>query len=244
MEGDSVRLLSGTPFDGIRPSGKTMLDSEIKLLAPAGDFAKIVLAGLNYRRHAAEMDLPVPKEPVIFIKPSTSLIAHEENIIYPRGVSRLDFEAELAVVIGKIAKDVPESKAGRYVLGFTCLNDVTARDLQKSDGQWTRSKSFDTFCPLGPWIETEPPPRDCAIRLLLNGKLRQASTTADFIFPVKRLVSFISSVMTLLPGDVISTGTPWGVGAMVPGDSSSVEIDGVGILRNTVTRGRANTPRA
>jgi 2-keto-4-pentenoate hydratase/2-oxohepta-3-ene-1,7-dioic acid hydratase in catechol pathway len=211
---------------------------DIRLLPPAGDSAKIVLAGLNYRRHAAELAMAVPKEPVIFMKPATSLVAHEGNIVYPKGVTRLDYEAELAVVIGKKARFVSESSARQYILGYTCLNDVTARDLQKKDGQWTRAKSFDSFCPLGPWIETKAPARDAAIKLLLNGKERQGSTIADFIFTVARLVSFISSVMTLLPGDVVSTGTPPGVGAMVPGDSVAVDIEGVGFLRNTVTRAR------
>jgi 2-keto-4-pentenoate hydratase/2-oxohepta-3-ene-1,7-dioic acid hydratase in catechol pathway len=238
MEGDSVAFLCAPPFAGIKRSGKSVELGRIRLLPPAGDFAKIVLAGLNYRRHAAELSMAVPREPVIFMKPATSLIAHEENIIYPRGVTRLDYEAELAVVIGKKAREVSQSSARQYILGFTCLNDVTARDLQKKDGQWTRAKSFDTFCPLGPWIETKAPARDAAIKLFLNGTQRQGSTIADFVFTVSRLVSFISSVMTLLPGDVVSTGTPPGVGAMVPGDSAAVDIKGVGFLRNSVARAR------
>ena len=236
MEGDNVVLLSRPPFSGIKRSGTSVELQEIRLLPPAGDTAKIVLAGLNYRRHAAELGMALPKEPVIFMKPSTSLIAHEQNIVYPRSALRVDYEAELAVVIGETARNVPESRARRYILGFTCCNDVTARDLQKKDGQWTRAKSFDTFCPLGPWIETEAPRRDCRIRLFLNGKLRQESAIVDQIFSASRLVSFVSSVMTLLPGDVVSTGTPPGVGAMVPGDSVAVEIEGVGFLRNAVVQ--------
>jgi len=171
---------------------------------------------------------------IIFLKPSTTLVAHKENIIYPKGIERLDYEAELALVIKKEAKDIAEEKVKDYILGYTCLNDVTARDIQKKDGQWTRAKSFDTFCPLGPWIETDIDPSNLMIKSYLNGELRQKSATSNFIFSVEYLVSFISRIMTLLPGDVISTGTPKDIGEMKVNDVIEVEIEGIGKLKNRV----------
>lgn len=186
--------------------------------------------------------MAVPAEPIIFLKPPTSLIAHRARIVYPKQVKRLDFEAELALVIRKTARNIRVREADKYILGYTCLNDVTARDLQKKDIQWSRAKSFDTFCPLGPWIETGYDPAGKYVRAFLNGKLRQDATTQDLIFPPERLVSFVSSVMTLCPGDVISTGTPPGVGAMRPGDKVIVEIEGIGRLENKVVSGRNTAP--
>ncbi len=235
LEKDLIRVLKAPPFPKIELSPKRIPFSRVRLLAPAAP-TKIVLVGLNYRDHARELKMPVPIEPVIFLKPPTALIAHREDIIYPQGVARLDYEAELALVIRKKAKDIPENKAQDYILGYTCLNDVTARDLQKKDIQWTRSKSFDTFCPLGPWLETELNPGNLKISSYLNGRLKQDSNTKNFIFPIKRLVSFISKVMTLFPGDVISTGTPPGVGEMGPSDTIEVDIEGIGILKNQVFR--------
>ncbi|MGE5308704.1 MAG: fumarylacetoacetate hydrolase family protein [Deltaproteobacteria bacterium] len=217
--------------DRIIPGGIPL--SRVRLLAPALP-TKVVLAGLNFRRHAVEMKLPVPKQPVIFMKPLTALIGPGETIVYPRWVGRLDYEAELALVIGKTARNIPERKARGYILGYTCLNDVTARDLQKKDGQWTRAKSFDTFCPIGPWIETSFDPSRARIRAILNGRVMQDAPTADFIFPPSYMVSFVSRVMTLYPGDVISMGTPGGVGRMKTGDSIAVEIEGIGRLENRV----------
>jgi 2-keto-4-pentenoate hydratase/2-oxohepta-3-ene-1,7-dioic acid hydratase in catechol pathway len=173
-------------------------------------------------------------DPVIFLKPPTSLIAHGQKIVLPQGVERLDYEAELALVIKKEAKNISPDEAHKYILGFTCLNDVTARDVQKKDGQWTRAKSFDTFCPVGPWLETRFDPSKASVTCRLNGRTRQSSNTSNLIFSVNYLVSFISRVMRLFPGDVISTGTPPGVGAMQPGDRVEIEIEGIGVLENTI----------
>lgn len=234
VKGEDIVFLSGPPFPRIAPTRTKVPLAGSRLLPPSSP-SKIILAGLNYRKHALELGIPVPSEPVIFLKPPTSLLADRGRIVYPQGVGRLDFEAELALVIGKAARDVAPARAAGHILGYTCLNDVTARDLQKKDTQWTRSKSFDTFCPLGPWIETEFDPADKRIRAVRNGRVVQDSTTRDFIFPPAYLVSFISRVMTLCPGDVISTGTPPGVGPMWPGDVIAVEIDGIGRLENRVT---------
>ena len=226
-------LLDGEPFGKIKLSSKKVPLNEIKFLPPATP-SKIILVGLNYKDHAKELKMKIPRQPIIFLKPNTTLIGHGDKIIYPQGVKRLDYEAELAVVIAKTAKCICEREVPKYILGLTCLNDVTARDLQKKDVQWTRAKSFDTFCPLGPWIETDLDSANLKIKLYLNGKLKQDSSTANFIFPLAHLVSFISRVMTLLPGDIISTGTPPGVGPMKRGDTVEVEVEGVGRLKNQV----------
>ncbi len=197
---------------------------------------KIVAVGLNYRDHAREFDLDIPAEPIIFLKPPSSVIGPGEDIVYPRGVKRLDFEAELAIVISRRCKAIPREKAKEYILGYTCFNDVTARDLQSKDGQWTRSKSFDTFAPLGPWVETDlEDPGNLSIVSKLNGKVMQSSSTSNMIFDVYYLVSFISNIMTLEPFDVIATGTPPGVGSMDIGDTISIELQGIGELRNRVS---------
>ena len=209
--------------------------NEIKLLAPCTP-SKIVLAGLNYKDHALELGMGVPDEPIIFIKPPTSIIGPGEPIIYPPASSRVDYEAELAVVIKTEAKNVSDEDADSCILGYTCLNDVTARDIQKQDVQWTRSKSYDTFAPLGPWIETDIDPSGLNIRSYVNGQVRQDSNTSEFIFGIPKLIEFISSVMTLVPGDVISTGTPAGVGEVKVGDEVTVEIEGIGRLTNYVER--------
>lgn len=217
----------------IKTNRGTFFLNKVKLLAPTAP-SKIVLVGLNYRRHAEELRMPIPKEPLIFIKPPSSLCGQGDKIIYPKGVKRLDYEGELALVIKKKGRFIPESRAASYILGYTCLNDVTARDPQRRDGQWTRAKSFDTFSPVGPWLETQIDPSGLAIKTLVNGKLKQSSSTADFIFSIPRLVSFISRVMTLMPGDIISTGTPSGVGPMHPGDIVEVAIEGIGSLKNPI----------
>jgi len=196
--------------------------------------SKIICVGLNYREHAVELKLKIPKEPVIFLKPPSSIIYNKDDIVYPPKVRRLDFEAELAVVIKKKTRNINPKEAPAYILGYTCLNDVTARDLQKKDGQWTRSKSFDTFCPIGPAIETDLDPSGIKIESRLNGILRQSSSSADLIFPVYELVAYISGIMTLSPGDIISTGTPPGVGPMRPRDLIEVRIEGIGVLKNKV----------
>ena len=228
-----VVLLKEPPFQKIVPTGIKIPFNKIKLDVPAQP-TKIVMVGLNYRDHARELHMPLPMDPVIFLKPPTSLIAHGQKIVLPQGVHRLDYEAELALVIKKEAKNISPDEAHRYILGFTCLNDVTARDVQKKDGQWTRAKSFDTFCPVGPWLETTFDPSKASVTCRLNGKTRQSSNTSNLIFSVNYLVSFISRVMRLFPGDVISTGTPPGVGAMQPGDRVEVEIEGIGVLENTI----------
>ncbi|MCF7871173.1 MAG: fumarylacetoacetate hydrolase family protein, partial [Candidatus Omnitrophica bacterium] len=176
----------------------------------------------------------IPSEPVIFLKPLSALIKSGDKIIYPDQVKRLDYEAELAVVVKKAGKNISEKEAKDYILGYSCLNDVTARDLQKKDGQWARAKSFDTFCPLGPCIETELNPDGIKIQSYLNGNLKQDSNTSNFIFPVDFLVSFVSRIMTLKPGDIISTGTPAGIGPMQKGDSVKIAIEGIGSLENQV----------
>lgn len=207
--------------------------SEIRLLAPTTP-SKIVAVGLNYVDHAKELKMDIPDEPIIFLKPPTSVIGPEENILLPHQSQRVDYEAELAVVIGKEAKFVPSENASDYVLGYTCSNDVTARDLQQKDVQWTRAKSFDTFAPLGPWIVTDIDPSDLKIELFLNGEVRQSSSSKNLIFSPFELVSFISKIMRLYPGDVIMTGTPPGVGKLEAGDVVEVRIEKIGVLKNYV----------
>ncbi len=198
---------------------------------------KIVAVGLNYRSHADELGMPVPEEPILFLKPPSAMIGTGGAIILPPGAGRIDYEAELALVIGKQARLVPSGAAQDFILGYTCANDVTARELQQRDGQWTRAKSFDTFCPLGSWVETEPPSPDTRVELLLNGEVRQSAPIADMIFSPLELVAFITSVMTLEPGDVILTGTPPGIGELAPGDEAVVKIAGIGELVSKVRGG-------
>jgi len=198
---------------------------------------KIIAIGLNYLDHAKELNMPVPDYPLIFLKPSTSVIQNGDTILYPPQTAELHYEGELAVVMKNKARNVTVDEAARYIEGYACANDVTARDLQRLDGQWTRAKSFDTFCPLGPRIVSGIDPTNCGIMTRVNGVIRQHSSTKNMIFNVYALVSFISGIMTLLPGDVIITGTPPGVGSMNLGDEVEVEIDGIGILRNPVAQG-------
>lgn len=233
VEADTIRFLRAAPYKGIILTNKRIPSRLAKLLAPASP-SKIILVGLNYTDHARELGMAIPKSPIIFLKPTTALVGPQAPIVYPQGIRRLDYEAELALVIRAKAKDISEKEAKKYILGYTCLNDVTARDLQAKDGQWTRAKSFDTFCPLGPHLETDLIISDLNIQLYLNGRLRQSSSTRHFIFYPFYLVSFISKVMTILPGDVISTGTPAGVGRMKRGDAVEVNIEGIGTLKNRV----------
>ena len=233
---DAILVLRGDPiYSGIVPAEKSLKLSDVKLLAPVIPRSKVVCIGKNYADHAAEMDLEVPSEPIIFIKPNTSVIGPNELIIWPRISERVDYEAELAIVIGRICKEVPASKAKDVIYGYTLANDVTARDLQKKDGQWSRAKGFDTFCPLGPWIETEFIPGDQKITSTLNGEVKQSSMLSEMIFKVPQIVEFVTNVMTLLPGDVILTGTPAGIGPMPSGASITVAIDGLGTLTNKVS---------
>ncbi|MDD3845161.1 MAG: fumarylacetoacetate hydrolase family protein [Syntrophorhabdaceae bacterium] len=196
--------------------------------------SKVVAVGLNYRDHARELKMEIPDYPLIFLKPSTSVIGDGDTILYPTQSQELHYEGELGIVMAAQARNVTVGEARSFIAGFTCANDVTARDLQRMDGQWTRAKSFDTFCPLGPRIVGDVDPAALGIMTRVNGEIRQQSTTANMIFNVYDLVSFISGIMTLLPGDVIITGTPPGVGPLFPGDTVEVEIEGIGILKNTV----------
>ncbi|MDW8059086.1 MAG: fumarylacetoacetate hydrolase family protein [Thermomicrobium sp.] len=226
----------GDWFGGRPQRGRALGPFEsFPVLPPIERPSKIVAVGLNYAAHVTENDptRKIPDEPVLFLKPPSALLGHGGTILLPPG-NRIDYEAELCVVIGRRARRVRESEALDYVLGYTCGNDVSHRDQQYKDGQWVRGKGYDTFCPLGPWIETEVDPSDLAIVSRLNGELRQNSRTSQMLFPPAFLISFISNVMTLEPGDVIMTGTPFGVGPMVPGDVIEVEIEGIGVLRNPV----------
>ncbi len=233
IEGEAVALLSSHPFGPFEPDGRVLPLADVRLVAPVLP-SKIIAVGKNYADHAREMGGEVPAAPMIFLKPSTSVIGPGEPIALPWQSEQVEHEAELAVVIGRLCRDVPEDRVPEVVLGYTCANDVTARDLQRTDGQWGRAKGFDTFCPLGPWIETSVDLDDADITCLVNGELRQSGTTGDMVRDVVELVSWISSVMTLLPGDVILTGTPAGVGPIVAGDTVSVSIDGIGTLTNPV----------
>jgi 2-keto-4-pentenoate hydratase/2-oxohepta-3-ene-1,7-dioic acid hydratase in catechol pathway len=230
---DHVREIAGDIFGTY-----TILDEKVPLkvvetLAPCVP-SKIIAVGLNYRLHAEEVKMELPEEPILFLKPSTAVIGLEQNILYPAMSMRVDYEGELGVVIGRECGSVGIEQAPDYILGYTCFNDVTARDLQKKDKQWIRAKGFDTFAPMGPFIETDFDPANALIETYLNGEKKQSGSTRDLIFPVFFLVSFISHVMTLLPGDVIATGTPSGIGPMQVGEVVEVKIEGLGILRNTV----------
>ncbi|MFQ5586362.1 MAG: fumarylacetoacetate hydrolase family protein [Thermodesulfobacteriota bacterium] len=234
VEGDTVTEAEGEIESGFRKGEGRYRLEEVRLLPPCVS-SKIIAIGLNYRAHAAEFNKELPDEPMIFMKPPTAVIGHGDEIVYPAHMSRrVDFEGELAVVIGREARMVSEEGAGGFIFGYTCFNDVTARDLQKTDKQYARAKGFDTFAPIGPWIETELDPLDVRIESYLNGEKRQDTSTTDMIFNTYRLVSFVSQVMTLLPGDVIATGTPSGVGKMKPGDTVEVRIEGIGSLVNRV----------
>ena len=208
----------------------------LRLLAPV-EPSKIVAVGLNYRDHAAEMNKPLPREPLIFLKPSTAVIGPGEAITLPPGVGRVDYESELGIVIGRRASHVSAADAAAYILGLTCVNDVTARELQRLDVQYTRAKGFDTFAPLGPAVAVGVDPKALDVQGWLNGERRQASNTRELIFDIGHLVEFVTSVMTLLPGDVISTGTPSGVGPLAAGDRIEIRIPGVGELKNEVVAG-------
>lgn len=239
LEGDTLRVLSGSFLDATTPiesrmTGESLPLSKVRLLAPV-EPSKVVCLGLNYRAHAAEMNKPVPEIPRLFIKPSTSVIGPEDTILLPPQSRKVDHEGELGVVIGKRAFGLTEENALSHVLGYTCINDVTARDLQVADGQqYTRAKGFDTFCPMGPWIETALDASRVDVSLDVNGKRRQHGSSSDMVFTLTQMLVFISNIMTLLPGDVISTGTPPGVGPLVDGDVVEVTVQGIGTLRNPV----------
>lgn len=236
VEGDVFYTINN-PFTNTRieKNGEVFKLEYLRLLSPVQP-SKIVAVGLNYKSHAEEMKIPLPDEPIIFLKPSTSVIGHKDYIILPKNYKRVDYECELALVIGKYAKNVSVSEARQYILGYTCFNDVTERYNQKKDGQWTRAKGYDTFAPIGPWIETDCNPHSLNISTILNDKIVQSGNTSDLIFTVDELVSFVSNVMTLLPGDVIATGTPAGIGPLNDGDKVEIKIDNIGTLTNFVKK--------
>ncbi|MDJ0954734.1 MAG: fumarylacetoacetate hydrolase family protein [Acidimicrobiia bacterium] len=235
VEPEGIRLHLGSPFIAWEPTETVVPWEQLRLLAPVIP-TKVVAVGRNYVDHAEEFDNEVPEEPIIFLKPPTSVIGPLQAIRVPAESEEIHHEAELAVVVGKVARDVRIEDAGSYILGYTAANDVTARDLQRADGQWTRAKGFDTFCPLGPAIDTDLDPLEgLQVTCRVNGELRQSGSTADMVFGVSELLSYVSHVMTLLPGDVILTGTPAGVGPISSGDKVEVEIEGIGVLMNTVT---------
>ncbi|HYY77795.1 MAG TPA: fumarylacetoacetate hydrolase family protein [Actinomycetes bacterium] len=233
LEDETVAAVGPHPFGPFQYTGERFPRAEVRLLAPVLP-TKVVAVGRNYADHARELGNEVPPEPIIFLKPSTAVIGPGDGIVRPAGAGRVDYEGELAVVVGRLVRRLEAASSMQAVLGFTCANDVTARDLQAADGQWTRAKGFDTFCPLGPWIETDLDSSDLAIRTLVNGETRQQSRTSLLERDVASLLAFITSVMTLLPGDVVLTGTPAGVGPLEVGDRVEVEIEGIGVLGNQV----------
>jgi 2-keto-4-pentenoate hydratase/2-oxohepta-3-ene-1,7-dioic acid hydratase in catechol pathway len=233
VERDGVwRLVDGNMF-GVFTEGPAIASTGARLLPPVVP-SKIVCVGLNYKDHAAEQGKPLPEEPVIFLKPSSAVIGPGGTIRLPPGAGRVDHEAELGVVIGRTATSVRAGRAHQHIFGLTCVNDVTARDLQQKDGRYTRAKGFDTFAPIGPCIASGLEGRDLQVRGYVNGDLRQDSRTRELIFTIPELIEFISSIMTLLPGDIISTGTPAGIGPIRPGDSVTIHVEGIGALTNSV----------
>ena len=234
VEGDTIREISGTPWNSWSPGARTWPSASVRLLAPV-DPGKIVCVGRNYAAHAAELGNEVPKEPLIFLKPPSAIIGPGEPVKIPPQSQRVEHEGELALVVGRRCSRLNDGDDPlSYLLGYTCLNDVTARDIQKNDVQFTRAKGFDTFCPVGPHIETQLDPADALVETRVNGALRQSGRTSLMIYPVAFLVRWISHVMTLNPGDVIATGTPAGVGPLVAGDTVEVSVGAVGVLRNPV----------
>ena len=232
---DKIEILDGPFWIDVRPTGHMVDPADVKLLAPVRP-SKIILVGLNYRRHVehSQSATKVPDYPLIFMKPPTTIIGPGQDIIYPDIVDRVDYEAELGVVIGKQGRHIPQKEAEAYIFGYTCVNDVTARNLQKADGQWTRAKGFDSFCPVGPHVVRDVDVSDVSVEAYLNNQRKQQGRTSDLIFPIPYLVEFISSVMTLMPGDLISTGTPEGIDPMQRGDKIEVRVENVGALVNRV----------
>ena len=241
VEGEAAQTIAelyGHPFgidpSGVRLTGQRYPLAEVRLLAPVLP-SKVVAVGKNYAEHVREMGSELPAEPVLFLKPSTSVTGPGDRIAYPvKLTDRVDYEGELAVIIGRLCRDVPKERAYDVIFGYTCANDVTARDLQLKDGQWTRAKGFDTFCPLGPWMETATDPSDLGITTTVNGEVRQHARTRELLWDVPSLIEYVSAVMTLLPGDVLLTGTPEGVGPLTDGDEVSVTVESIGTLTNKV----------
>ena len=233
---DQITIISGDPiYHGIQKTAAKIELTKVRLLAPVIPRSKIVCVGKNYADHAAEMGSEVPAEPIIFLKPNTSVIGPGDTIVWPAMAPTIDYEAELAIVIGRVCKEVPKERVKDVIFGYTMANDVTTRELQKRDGQWTRAKSFDTFCPLGPWIETEFVPGTQRISLTVNGEVKQDATISQMIFGIEEIVAFVTQVMTLLPGDVIITGTPAGIGPLPEKSTVTVAIEGLGELTNKVS---------
>jgi 2-keto-4-pentenoate hydratase/2-oxohepta-3-ene-1,7-dioic acid hydratase in catechol pathway len=231
----TVAVLDSDPlYRPVQFTGEQLQLADVRLLAPVIPRSKVVAVGRNYKAHAEELGNEVPAEPLIFLKPNTSVIGPRDGIVYPEQTNNLHFEGELAIVIGRICRDLPKERADEVIFGYTVANDVTARDLQKSDGQWARAKGYDTFCPLGPWISTELDVSDVRVMTTLNGEPKQDGRTSQFIFDIPEVLAYITSFTTLLPGDVILTGTPAGVGPMLPGDEVAVSIEGLGTLTNKV----------
>lgn len=234
IEGELVTLLATPPWQGTERLGGAVPLATAKLLPPC-EPTKIVAVGLNFRAHAAEMGKPLPAEPVLFLKAPSSLLPAGGAVVLPKQSKQVEYEGELALVIGTVAAHVPAARALNHVLGYTCLDDVTARDIQKREQIYARAKGFDTFCPVGPWLETEiADPQRLDIELRVSGIRKQKGNSADMIFTIAEVVAFVSDIMTLYPGDLITTGTPPGVGPLASGDQVEVEIAGIGTLRHTV----------
>ncbi|GAB2613461.1 fumarylacetoacetate hydrolase family protein [Kribbella endophytica] len=231
----TVAVLDSDPlYRPVQLTGEVLQLADVRLLAPVIPRSKVVCVGRNYADHAAELGNDVPAEPMIFLKPNTSVIGPRDGIVYPEQTNNLHFEGELAIVIGRICRDLPRERAEEVIFGYTIANDVTARDLQKSDGQWARAKGYDTFCPLGPWIQTDLDVSDVRVSTQLNGEPKQDGRTSQFIFDIPEVLAYITSFTTLLPGDVVLTGTPAGVGPMLPGDEVAISVEGLGTLTNKV----------
>ena len=237
LEDDNqISIISGDPiYHGIQKTAAKVDLTKVRLLAPVIPRSKIVAVGKNYADHAAEMGGVVPEEPIIFLKPNTSVVGPGDTIVWPAMAPTIDYEAELAIVIGRVCKEVPRERVKDVIFGYTMANDVTSRELQKRDGQWMRAKSFDTFCPIGPWIETEFVPGTQRITTTLNGEIKQDAKLSDMIFKVEDIIHFVTQVMTLLPGDVIITGTPAGIGPMPEKSTVVISIEGLGQLTNKVS---------
>lgn len=233
LDGDSIRQIMGEPFAEINYSGETFSLADVKLLAPV-EPKKIVLVGLNFASHAAEIHQETPSEPLIFFKPSSAVVASGEEIVLPHQSTQVDIEAELTVVIGKRAKNVSQEKVSDHILGYTVANDVTARDIQFSDLQWARSKAFDSFCPVGPWIETDFVPENKRISSTINGETKQDASTSEMVYSPEYLISYISHNFTLEPGDIVLTGSPAGISRVVAGDVVQCSIEGIGTLHSFV----------
>ena len=231
----TVNVLDSDPlYRPVQFTGEKLQLADVRLLAPVIPRSKVVCVGRNYKAHAEELGNEVPKEPLIFLKPNTSVVGPRDGIVYPEQTNDLHFEGELAIVIGRICRDLPKERVNEVIFGYTVANDVTARDLQKSDGQWARAKGYDTFCPLGPWISTELDVADLRVSTTVNGEPKQDGRTSQFIFDIPEVLAYITSFTTLLPGDVVLTGTPAGVGPMLPGDEVAISIEGLGTLTNKV----------